>query len=122
MSEYGIEHPDEVTWKWTPAQIVVFGEAIRRRQAAVAAQYTDLIYSAALAAAAGKKGRSFIGKVIRRLRKAAGFGDPEDEVPLADRFAAILGAPVKPPDGILPPSRRPVPDVRYHAPEEGDGK
>lgn len=120
MSEYGIEHPDEVTWKWTPAQIVVFGEAIRRRQAAVAAQYTDLVYSATLAAAAGKKGRSFIEKVIRRLRRLAGFKEPDDEVALADKFVAILGAPIEPPPEILPPSRRPVRDVRYQAPEEGD--
>lgn len=121
MSEYGIDHPDEVTWKWTPAQIVFFGEAIRRRQAALAAQYTDLVYSAALAAAAGKKGRSFIGKVIRRLRRLAGFKEPDDEVALADKFAAILGAPIEPPDGILPPSRRALPDVRYQTPEERNG-
>ena len=83
MSEYGVPSPEEITWKWTPAQAMVMAECIRRRRALERAEQTHLLYVATAAAQGSKKAFSALRSAIKRLHREAGLGKPADPEGLA---------------------------------------
>jgi hypothetical protein len=81
MSEYGASSPDQITWQWTPAQVLVMAEAIRRRRALDEAQRLHAAYLTGTAAQGSKKAFSALQSTLRRLHKEAGVvkrTDPEE--------------------------------------------
>ena len=97
MSEYGIPSPEEITWKWTPAQAIVMAECVRRRRALERAEETHLLYVATAAAQGSKKAFSALRSAIKRLHVDAGVGKPTDPEGLARSLGLTDRRMAKPP-------------------------
>jgi hypothetical protein len=91
MSEYG-GCPNEIAAHWTPAQLVVMAEAIRKRRALRLAEAASLHYGAVAAALAGDKVYRQFRNVLRRLEETGGLrGEGGSESVDAEKLAAKLG-------------------------------
>jgi hypothetical protein len=72
MAEYGIASPEQITWGWTPAQVFVAFESIRRRRLLEQVEKIENTHLAMTAAQGGKKGFKALRHYLRRLRHEAG--------------------------------------------------
>jgi hypothetical protein len=77
QSEYGWTH-EYVLYHVTPAQVLVWAEAIRRRRSLHLAEELELTYLAVGAAQGGKKGFSALQAATRRLRREGGAEEERD--------------------------------------------
>jgi len=87
MSECGVSCPEDITERWTPAQVVVEIEAIHRRRAARMAEETQAMYVTMAAAQGGKKAFRAYRGLVKGLLRAAG----QARETTAEDMASALG-------------------------------
>ena len=91
MSEYG-GSPAQIAEQWTPAQVMVMVERIRRRRALRDAEQMDLAYVVAASARGGKRGFESLQKVVKLLRREGGVRPKKFD---ATEFARALALRMK---------------------------
>ncbi|MFB3882874.1 MAG: hypothetical protein ACE149_16540 [Armatimonadota bacterium] len=79
MTSCGVGSVRELEESWTPAELVMVSQAIRRQQALRDAEQLDLIFIATAGAQGGKECFRAFQRVGRELRERAGFEQPKGD-------------------------------------------
>ena len=79
MTSCGVGSVRELEETWTPAELMLMSQAIRRQHSLRDAEQLDLTFVAAAAAQGGKECFRAFQRVGRELRERAGFEQPKGE-------------------------------------------